>query len=109
LRSRVERFSRGLEAAARYRGIFHFCLHPENLAESRHGFSMFEDILERLVRARDRGNVDILTMGEVVARMERSRERPLPDAISAMPRDSLAGLSTIALERGCHPNKECAS
>jgi hypothetical protein len=109
LRSRVERFSRGLEAAARYRGIFHFCLHPENLAESRHGFSMFEDILERLVRARDRGNVDILTMGEVVARMERSREKPLPEPISAIPRDSLAELSTVALERGCHPDKECAS
>ena len=77
LRSRVERFSRGLEAAARYRGIFHFVLHPENLAESRHGFSMFENILERMVRARDRGDVDILTMAEVAARMERGRERPL--------------------------------
>ena len=73
LRSRVERFSRGLEAAARHRGIFHFCLHPENLAESRHGFSLFEGILERLVRARDLGDVEILTVGDVAARMERSR------------------------------------
>jgi hypothetical protein len=63
-----------LEAAARHRGIFHFCLHPENLAESRYGFSMFEDILELLVRTRDRGDVDILTMGDVVGRMERGRE-----------------------------------
>lgn len=70
LRSRVERFSRGLEAAARYRGIFHFCLHPENLVESCDGFSMFEDMLDRLVRARDCGDVDILTNGEVVARMD---------------------------------------
>ena len=74
LRSRVKRFLRGLEAAARHRGIFHFCLHPENLAESRYGFSMFEDILELLVRTRDRGDVDILTMGDVVGRMERGRE-----------------------------------
>ena len=79
LRSRIERFSRGLEAAARLRGIFHFCLHPENLTESRQGFSLFEDILERLIRARDRGDVEILTMGEVAARMERGRERELPD------------------------------
>jgi hypothetical protein len=74
LRSRVERFSRGLAAAARLRGIFHYCLHPENLTESRHGFSMFEEMLERLVRARDRGDVEIMTMGEVAARMEQGRE-----------------------------------
>ena len=90
LRSRVERFSRGLEAAARCRGIFHFCLHPENLAESRDGFSMFDDILERLVRARDSGDVDVLTMREVVARMEGLREKPLLDSACGIPSDSLA-------------------
>jgi peptidoglycan/xylan/chitin deacetylase (PgdA/CDA1 family) len=74
LRSRVERFSRGVEAAARYRGIFHFCLHPENLAESSDGFSMFEDMLEKLVRARERGDVEILTMRGVVELMERACE-----------------------------------
>jgi hypothetical protein len=76
LRSRVERFCRGLEAAARYRGIFHFCLHPENLVESCDGFSMFDEMLDRLIRARDRGDVEILTNGEVVARMQRgARDR----------------------------------
>lgn len=75
LRSRFERFGRGLEAAARHRGIFHFCLHPENLAESRDGFSLLEDILERLTRSRDCGDVEILTMGQVAARMEHARER----------------------------------
>jgi hypothetical protein len=75
LRSRVQRFSRGLEAASRYRGIFHFCLHPENLAESRHGFSMFDDMLDLLARSRDRGDVEILTVGEVAARMESAVER----------------------------------
>jgi hypothetical protein len=75
LNSRVERFKRGVEAAARLRGIFHFCLHPENLTESKHGFSMFEEMLDRLTRARLRGDIEILTMGEVVARMERGMNR----------------------------------
>jgi peptidoglycan/xylan/chitin deacetylase (PgdA/CDA1 family) len=81
LRSRVERFSRGIEAAARLRGIFHFCLHPENLTESRHGFSMFEDMLERLIQARDRGDIQIMTMGDVAARMERGRERVIENSL----------------------------
>ena len=84
LRSRIERFSRGLEAAARHRGIFHFCLHPENLTESPHGFSMFEDILERLIRTRDRGDVEILTMGEVAARMERGARETCPSALAGV-------------------------
>lgn len=74
LRSRIERFSRGLEAATRYRGIFHFCLHPENLTQSPQGFAMFEDILERLISSRDRGDVEVLTMRQVAARMERAHE-----------------------------------
>jgi hypothetical protein len=45
---------------------------------------MFEEILDRLVRARDRGDVEILTMGEVAARMERGRERELPDLETAL-------------------------
>jgi hypothetical protein len=71
LRSRLARFSRGIEAAVRSRGIFHFCLHPENLAESPHGFPMLDDILDALVRARDSGDVEVLTMCNVLARMER--------------------------------------
>jgi len=85
LRSRFERFSRGLEAAARHRGIFHFCLHPENLAESSHGFSLLEDILDHLTQSRDRGDVEVLTMGQVAARMEGARETPLRDSISQHP------------------------
>jgi peptidoglycan/xylan/chitin deacetylase (PgdA/CDA1 family) len=74
LRSRIERFSRGLEAAVRHRGIFHYCLHPENLTESPQGFAMFEEILERLLLSRDRGDIEILTMSEVAGRMEMARE-----------------------------------
>jgi peptidoglycan/xylan/chitin deacetylase (PgdA/CDA1 family) len=75
LRSRIERFSRGIESAARYRGIFHFCLHPENLTESPDGFSMFEEMLERLTVSRARGDIEVLTMAEVTRRMERRVER----------------------------------
>jgi hypothetical protein len=73
LRSRIDRFRRGVEAAARHRAIFHFCLHPENLAESPFGFELIEDILEKLVQARDRGDIEIMTMRDVVDRMERKQ------------------------------------
>ena len=73
LASRAQRFNRGLDAAARCRGVFHFCLHPENLAESPYGFSVFDDILDRLVRARERGDVEVMTMSDVLARIERNQ------------------------------------
>jgi len=93
LRARLERFSRGLDAAARLRGIFHYCLHPENLTESHQGFSLFEDMLERLIRARDRGDVEILTMSDVAARMELGQERKPKDLAVDAPSGSLAGVS----------------
>jgi hypothetical protein len=96
LRCRVERFSRGLAAAACLRGIFHYCLHPENLTESRQGFSMFEDILERLIRARDRGDVEVLTMSQVADRMETGRESELPDPAAGALSGSLAEMSAGA-------------
>jgi hypothetical protein len=91
LRARLERFSRGLEAAARLRGIFHYCLHPENLTESTEGFWLLEDMLGRAIRARDRGDVEILTMGQVAARMDDGRERELPDANAGTLSESLTG------------------
>ena len=77
LRSRVERFSRGLEAAARCKGIFQFSLHPENLVESSQGFPLLDEMLERLISMRDFGDIEVLTMSDIVARMERNRENPL--------------------------------
>jgi hypothetical protein len=86
LRSRVERFSRGLDAAARSRGIFHYGLHPENLAESHHGFSLFDEMLERLLAMRESGDIEILTMDDVAERMQRNREIALPaDPLLAEP------------------------
>jgi hypothetical protein len=75
LRTRVERFSCGLDAAIRESGVFHFCLHPENLAESPLGLVMLDDILERLVRARDSGDIEILTVAGMGERMESLRQQ----------------------------------
>ncbi len=96
--SRIERFKRGVTAAASHRGIFHFCLHPENLTESPDGFSMFEDMLEHLTRVRDRGDVEVLTMGQVAARMERGRERRVC-LVREMPRRSVTRVRSGAIER----------
>ena len=70
LRSRVERFRRGLEAAARSRAIFHFCLHPENLAESPQGMLLLDDLLDTLMRFRSRGDIEVLTMRDVLHRLQ---------------------------------------
>jgi hypothetical protein len=74
LRSRVERFRRGLDAAARYRGIFHFGFHPENLAESPQGFTILDDILAALTRAHEQGDIELMTMSDVVDRMEKDED-----------------------------------
>ncbi|HKE24425.1 MAG TPA: hypothetical protein VKB88_18810 [Bryobacteraceae bacterium] len=77
LQSRIDRFVRGIEAAARQRGIFHYCMHPENLAESPQGFAMFQEMLGRLNLSRTRGDIEILTMRDVAVRMERARKAEL--------------------------------
>jgi hypothetical protein len=74
-RTRLERVRRGIDAAARHRGIFHLYLHPGNLAESPQAFPTFEAIIEQLVRSRDAGDVEILTMSQVVDLMERQGEQ----------------------------------
>lgn len=84
LRSRVERFRRGVEAAAHHRGIFHFCLHPENLTESRQGFAMLEEMLESLTATRESGDIEILTMADVAARMEAIQSGHLRNGTSTV-------------------------
>jgi hypothetical protein len=83
MHSRLERFSRGVEAAVRLGGIFHFSLHPENLAESRYGFGLLDDILDQLTRACQREGVEILTMSDVVNRIERKESCPATEVIQA--------------------------
>jgi hypothetical protein len=72
IRSRVQRFVKGVAGAVRSQAIFHFSLHPENLVESPQAFSVFDEILDRLSRARREEGVEVLTMSEVARRMERS-------------------------------------
>ncbi|HVW08191.1 MAG TPA: hypothetical protein VHC90_06395 [Bryobacteraceae bacterium] len=71
LRSRVERFRKGIEAAARHKAVFHYCFHPDNLTESPDGFTMLDDMLESLTRARDAGDIEIAPMGDIAESMER--------------------------------------
>ncbi|HVW09220.1 MAG TPA: hypothetical protein VHC90_11600, partial [Bryobacteraceae bacterium] len=79
--ARLDRFEKGIEAAARHRGVFHFGLHPVNLAESPHGYQLFDSLVERLARARQKGDVSILTMAQLSTRMEALAESAgVPDA-----------------------------
>jgi len=79
--TRLDRFEKGIEAAARHRGVFHFGLHPVNLAESPRGYRLFDSLIERLARARQKGDVSILTMAQLSTRMEALAERAgVPDA-----------------------------
>lgn len=70
LRLRLDRVRRGVEAAARSKGIFHLGLHPENLAESSDAFATFQSIVEHLVWSRDEQGVEILTMGQALDRVK---------------------------------------
>lgn len=78
LPSRLRRFVRGLEAAIREHRIFHFSLHPENLAESPHGFSILDDMLSSVIRARERGDIEVLAMTDVVERMVKDQSYVAP-------------------------------
>ncbi|HEY4086653.1 MAG TPA: hypothetical protein VGM43_11980 [Bryobacteraceae bacterium] len=71
LQSRIARFRKGIEVAARHKGVFHYCFHPDNLAESPDGFSMLDEMLESLTRARDAGDIEISPMGDIAEFMER--------------------------------------
>jgi hypothetical protein len=88
LSTRLERVKRGIESAIRHGAIFHFCLHVANLAESPDGFGLFESILEQFTRARDKGDVEILTMTDIATSMETATER-------AGSRGSVSGLPEV--------------
>ena len=77
LRTRIERVARGVDMAVRSRGIFHYWFHPETLAEAPGGFSMLDAILEKLIRARNAGDIEVLTMAQVADRMELLRVEPV--------------------------------
>ena len=66
---RVRRVKLGIEAAIRSKGIFHLGLHPENLAESKQAFGVFEEIVDAMAEANRRGDLEILTMRDALDRV----------------------------------------
>jgi hypothetical protein len=68
---RTRRALAGLQRAARRREIFHLWFHPVNFsAELDRMLSLFEPVLAQAARLRDRGELEVLTMGEMVERLE---------------------------------------
>ncbi len=64
--SRVARLERGLDAAARDGAVLHVWTHPHAFATA----AAFDDLaatLDAVARRRDRGDVEVLTMGELAA------------------------------------------
>jgi peptidoglycan/xylan/chitin deacetylase (PgdA/CDA1 family) len=63
---RRRRISLGLAEAVRRRRVFHLWFHPHNLSFDREGlFAVLRDGLREAARLRDRGLLDVRTMGDV--------------------------------------------
>ncbi len=66
LRSRLREVAGGLARAAETGTCFHLWTHPHNFVEGRRGMMRYLDrALSLVARARDRGAVEVRTMGEV--------------------------------------------
>lgn len=74
-RLRIERTRSGLEAAVAKKGIFHLALHPENLAESKFAFAVFESMIHQICRFRDQRGVETMTMMQAIDRVSADRQR----------------------------------
>jgi peptidoglycan/xylan/chitin deacetylase (PgdA/CDA1 family) len=65
-RARLKEVAKGLERAAKESAVFHLWTHPHNFVEGREVMIGFLDgALELVRKARERGDVEVLTMGEV--------------------------------------------
>lgn len=68
---RVQRSQAGTQRAARRREIFHLYIHPINFASAPGPMlAGFREVLEHAARLRDRGELDILSMGDIAERCE---------------------------------------
>jgi peptidoglycan/xylan/chitin deacetylase (PgdA/CDA1 family) len=73
---RVRRARRGLEAAAKRKGVFHLWLHPTNLAgETESMFSGLRRILEEVRSVRGRSRLEVLPMIGVAEKAAGGEER----------------------------------
>jgi hypothetical protein len=99
LRTRVERVRLGIDAAVRQRGIFHLWFHPENLAEAPWSFPIFEDIVGELVKRRSAGDIEILTMNQVVDRLSNDPVEVANKSSSGIAHNLPTVLQTASLQR----------
>jgi peptidoglycan/xylan/chitin deacetylase (PgdA/CDA1 family) len=72
--ARKRRISVGLSEAIRRGGVFHLWFHPHNLSFDRDGlFRVLRDGLREAARLRDRGALDVRTMGDVADALGAAR------------------------------------
>ncbi len=75
--ARRRRISLGLARAVRQRRLFHLWFHPHNLSFDRAGlFAVLREGLTEAAALRDRGLLDIRTMGDVAAELAGAAARP---------------------------------
>jgi peptidoglycan/xylan/chitin deacetylase (PgdA/CDA1 family) len=78
VRQRVVRATGGIDRAAARRELFHLYLHPINLAGAPGPLlAGMRAILEHAARLRDRGQLDMLSMGQLAERLESSHSGDL--------------------------------
>lgn len=66
------RYLRPLDQAARTGGVYHLYTHPWNLAlPGSDAFELLGDVLGRAAELRDRGDIEVLTIGGLAARARR--------------------------------------
>jgi peptidoglycan/xylan/chitin deacetylase (PgdA/CDA1 family) len=83
---RVRRARRGLEAAARARGVFHLWLHPTNLAHGTEAmFAGLRQILAEVRSLRRRGVLEVLPMIGVAEKAAEHADRAAAGAMSTCP------------------------
>ena len=70
LTMRIRKAKLGLRAAVERKGVFHLWFHPFNMSRDPEGmFWVLEEILKEASRLRDKGRLDILTMGSLAAHL----------------------------------------
>jgi hypothetical protein len=82
---RIRRALKGLREAARRKRIFHLWFHPTNLADQTDAmFAGLRQILCRASELRSRGDLEILTMSQIVERCESTVRRAAEAVPAAM-------------------------
>lgn len=67
----VARWRSIIDSAIKRSGVAHLWLHPENLALASEGVSVLGEVLSYVARARDAGNLEVLTMSDYCLRANK--------------------------------------